>query len=159
MLDCFYRHRNYNTCVSTSFVYSKVSLQNIMRLSAKCGYLFIYLYFCNFQTLLTGRTPHHIQYFIIHRDYRSQFIWICPQTVSWRFVFIRLSHVIPEQIWIICILLSEYQIICVAIFMYSSYGMVLIFYNSVLFLEAYTLCNKASDHHANLPLEMYSFTL
>ena len=25
--------------------------------------------------------------------------------------------------------------------------------------EHYTLCKKASNHHANLPLEMYSFTL
>ena len=37
-------------------------------------------------------------------------------------------------------------------------------YNAVLwFLDtklAYsTLCKKASNHHANLPLEMYSFTL
>ena len=26
-------------------------------------------------------------------------------------------------------------------------------------LEKHTLCEKASNHHANLPLEMYSFTL
>ena len=25
--------------------------------------------------------------------------------------------------------------------------------------ELHTLCKKASNHHANLPLEMYSFTL
>ena len=28
-----------------------------------------------------------------------------------------------------------------------------------LFYGKYTLCKKASNHHANLPLEMYSFTL
>ena len=26
-------------------------------------------------------------------------------------------------------------------------------------LLSYSLCKKASNHHANLPLEMYSFTL
>ena len=28
-----------------------------------------------------------------------------------------------------------------------------------LILTKQTLCKKASNHHANLPLEMYSFTL
>ena len=27
------------------------------------------------------------------------------------------------------------------------------------YLEGFFVCKKASNHHANLPLEMYSFTL
>ena len=29
----------------------------------------------------------------------------------------------------------------------------------VLYMHVLSLCKKASNHHANLPLEMYSFTL
>ena len=48
----------------------------------------------------------------------------------------------------------------------SSYLILSTLYNYtlhlVLFLSSYfqaTLCKKVSNHHANLPLEMYSFTL
>ena len=32
-------------------------------------------------------------------------------------------------------------------------------YIAVIKIHKHSLCKKASNHHANLPLEMYSFTL
>ena len=32
-------------------------------------------------------------------------------------------------------------------------------YMNLIYLVMLSLCKKASNHHANLPLEMYSFTL